>query len=103
MWIDDFLLILGAGYLPMQVNGQKLQYFLLKFHVSTDISLKEHNYVLKENKVHKEAFKEKDYVTVSCQTNIDLQQMNDVIKNLSMLRADNKTIQNKLNNKPALK
>ena len=47
----------------MQVNGQKLQYFLLKFHVSTDISLKEHNYVLKENKVHKEAFKEKDYVT----------------------------------------
>ena len=29
--------------------------------------------------------------------------MNDVIKNLSMLRADNKTIQNKLNNKPALK
>ena len=31
------------------------------FHVSTDISLKDHDYVPKEKKVHKEeAFKEKE-------------------------------------------
>ena len=49
--------------------------------VSTVIALKDHDYTLKENKVHREeAFKEKDYVTVSCQTNINLQQMDDMIK-----------------------
>ena len=51
------------------------------FRVSTDIALKDHDYTLKENKVHREeAFKEKDYVTVSCQTDINLQQMDDMIK-----------------------
>ena len=29
--------------------------------------------------------------------------MDDMIKNLSILRAENKTIRNELNNKPALK
>ena len=49
--------------------------------VSTVIALKDHDYTLKENKVHREeVFKEKDNVTVSCQTDINLQQMDDMIK-----------------------
>ena len=52
------------------------------FRVSTDISLKDHDYVPKEKKVHKEeAFKEKEQVTVSCQIDIDLQQVDDMKKN----------------------
>ena len=64
------------------------------------VTLEDHDYVLKEKKVYREeAFKEKDYVTVSCQTGIDLQKMDDVTKTLSMLRADNKTIRNEFNDK----
>ena len=64
------------------------------------VTLKDHDYVLKENKVYREkALKEKDYVTVSCQTDIDLQKMDDVTKTLSMLRADNKIIRNEFNDK----
>ena len=54
--------------------------------------------------VHRaEALKEKDYVIVSCQTDIDLQRMVNMIKNLSMVRTDNKTIRNELSNQPELK
>ena len=69
-------------------------------HVVQLVTLKDHDYVLKENKVYREeALKEKDYVTVSCQTDIDLQKMDDVTKTLSMLRADNKTIRNEFSDK----
>lgn len=73
--------------------------------MSTDIfALKDHDYVLKENKVYGvAAFKEKDYVSFSCQTDIDHQQIDDMIKNELMLRADNKTLENELNNMPVLK
>ena len=58
------------------------KYFPLKlFRVSSDIALKDQEYALKEYKVYREeAFKEKEYLTVFCQTHIDLQQMDDMIK-----------------------
>lgn len=45
------------------------KYFPLKlFRVSSGIALKDQEYALKENKVHREeAFKEKEYLTVFCQ------------------------------------
>ena len=60
--------------------------------------------MVKEDKVHGiKEFKEKECVSVSCQTDIDHQQMDDLMKNVSMLKAENKRIRNELNDKPALK
>ena len=53
--------------------------------------------MVKEDKVHGiKEFKEKECVSVSCQTDIDHQQMDDLMKNVSTLKAENKRIRNEL-------
>ena len=79
--------------------------------VSPDVGLRDHDYVPKDNKVNVisssqtviNANKVKEYVSVSCQTDIDRQQMEDLTQNVAKLRTENKTPRNKLNDKTALK
>ena len=79
--------------------------------VSADVGLRDHDYVPKDNKVNvisssqtvKNANEVTEYVSVSCQTDIDQQQMEDLTQNIAKLRTENKTLRNKLNDKTALK
>jgi len=79
--------------------------------VSPNVGLRDHDYVPKDNKVNVisssqtviNANEVKEYVSVSCQTDIDQQQMEDLTQNVAKLRTDNKTLRNKLSDKTALK
>lgn len=79
--------------------------------VSIDVALRDHDYVPKDDKVNgirssqtvKNVNEVKECVSVSCQTDIDQQQIDDLTQNVAKLRTGNKTLRSTLNNKPALK
>ena len=68
--------------------------------VSPDVGLRDHDYVPKDNKVNVisssqtviNANEVKEYVSVSCQTDIYQQQMEDLTQNVAKLRTENKTL-----------
>jgi len=79
--------------------------------VSPVVSLRDHDYIPKDNKANVisssqtviNANEVKEYVSVSCQMDIDQQQMEDLTQNVAKLRTENKTLPNKLNDKTALR
>ena len=78
--------------------------------VSSDVALKDHDYIFpcKENKVSSSPTEKNinavnESVSVSCQTDIDQLEMEELVKTVARLKIENKNLRNKVNNKAAMK
>lgn len=78
--------------------------------VSSDVASKDHDYIFpcKENKVSSSPTEKNinavnESVSVSCQTDIDQLEMEELVKTVARLKIENKNLRNKVNNKAAMK
>ena len=78
--------------------------------VSSDVALKDHDYtyLCKENKLsssptEKNISKVNESASVSCQTDIDQLQMEELVTNVARLKTENKVLRHKINNKAVMK